>query len=742
MAATGPELQQLLARAQAHHRAGELGLAESHYLRAAKLDPRSADIRHALGVVAYQRGHVDKAIRHYREALERRPRAASVLNNLALALRAKGDLQGATEAFEQALAVRPEYAEAAFNLALLHEQAGDFVAAERAYRQALTWRSDWAELNTNLGNLLRRLARPDEADRHLTAAAVAEPAQAAAQGNLALLRIDQGRYAEARALAHTASRLDPHDPRWREAAGIAARLAQDADGAVAILREAKALAELSVDLLLELGQAEEACGDIEAAAATYAAARRRAPALARARWHAALALPAIPRSTDESEAAVQAFARGLETLHETLDLSTPHRLDEAFDAVRSIVPYRLHYLAGDHTALQARFGDLVARVAQAALPEFREPVARRADAARARWRIGFVSECWREHVVARFFVSWLEALDVERFEIHIWHTGETTDARTEAIAARAARFAHWRGTLPDLARAVRAVDLDVLIYPDLGLDPRQQVLAALHLAPVQCAGWGHPVTSGLASIDYFLAADAFEPADAQRHYRERLLRLPGLGAVPWRPPVPATDVPAEFAALRGTQPLILCAQNLMKLPPSFDGVLARLAAESGARLVFFDRSAGLSARFRARLGAALAQAGVDADAALAILPVQPYPDFLACLRAADALIDSPNFSGGATSLDALALGVPVVTQEGVMARGRQTAGMLRRVGLPEVVAASDDDFVTLASRLARDAAYRAALGGALGERAGTLFEPAVMAGSLGALLERLARSEP
>ncbi len=120
----------------------------------------------------------------------------------------------------------------------------------------------------------------------------------------------------------------------------------------------------------------------------------------------------------------------------------------------------------------------------------------------------------------------------------------------------------------------------VLVYPEIGMDPRHQVLAALRLAPLQCVLYGHPATSGSAQVDYFLSGAEIEPANADAQYREKLIRLPGIGAKPALPPEPGSASWLDPYATGA--PLLLCLQNFIKLVPSFDDVLARIAAQSGS----------------------------------------------------------------------------------------------------------------------------------------------------------------
>lgn len=718
---------ELFAKAQGHHRAGQLGLAESHYLRLTKLDPRNGEAWHLLGVVAYQMGKVDKAISHYRRAVELRPRAAEMLNNLALALRAKGDLAGAAEQFAQALRVRPEYAAAAYNLGLLHEQQRDFVAAERAYRQALAGDADAVHALTNLGNLLRAAGRLTEAERHLVRAQMLARNGAAANGNLALLRIDQARHAEARELAQAATRLQPDDAKWWEALGTALRLAQDADAALDPLQTAARLAPDDAGIHLQLALALNDSGDFDSAQAAFARTLTLAPRWRRARWQQALAVPSVPSDEAAVVAALRSFDDGVAAL-----AAECNEVDAALECMQSVGVFAMHYLPGDHTERQRRFGDLLGAIAAQTRPRWTSPLPWRALAHGTRLRVGFVSAYLHDHVVERYFGGWISGLDASRFERFVWYTGATADERTAALRAHADHFVEPAGSFDDLAADLRSRELDVLIYLDVGLDPRQQALAALRLAPVQCAAYGHPVGTGLATIDYYLSGDALEPDDAARHYRERLVRLPGLGCVPRAPASASASLVDTRSA--NERPRVLCLQNLIKLPPRFDDVLARVLAASGAELVLFDRSAGISRRFLERLSGALRRHGLDAEQCVRIERVRPYAEFLALVQQADLILDSPGFSGGGTSLDALGVGSPVVTFDGRFARGRQTAAMLRLLDLPQLIAADDDDYVAKAVALLADPAQRESLRAQLHERRGRLFENAAVLPALDAFL--------
>ena len=172
--------------------------------------------------------------------------------------------------------------------------------------------------------------------------------------------------------------------------------------------------------------------------------------------------------------------------------------------------------------------------------------------------------------------------------------------------------------------------------------------------------------------------------------------------------------------------LYLAPHAPVKLHPSADTLLARIAAADPAACVvmFEDGAPALSARLRARMRRCFDQHGVDLERHLVWLPRATPERFRAVLRASDVLLDTPGFSGGNTSLDAIAQGLPLIALSGSQMRSRQSAAMLRLCGVPELVAGSADDYVALALRVAHDADWRQALRQRLDQGAAALFDDA------------------
>lgn len=614
-------------------------------------NPGHAGVRHLLGLCLLQSGETAEAVSQIRQSVFLDPANAAAWLNLGVALRRLGRQPEAEEAIQEALARDPGFAGAWFNLGNLCLDGRRFAEAEAAYRRALAAAPQDPRPLQNLGVALKELGRLAEAEAVLRQAVAAQPGNAGAFNNLGNVLRELKRAAEAVPALERAAELDS------SSADIAYNL-----GA--------ALAD--EDRLAEAGQA-------------FATAVRCRPSFTKARWAAALSLPVLYDSDDDLEAWRQRYARGLAEMAD-LPLATPSDIAEALSAIRERTNFALPYQGRNDRQLQEQYGTLVHRIAAAAYPQFAE--APRAPE-RSRRRIGFVSAHFRYHTVLKLFAGWMTGLDRDAFEVHAFATAAAADAATEALRGRLDGF---QTAEPE---TIAGAACDVLVYLDIGMDARAQLLAALRLAPRQYVTWGHPETTGLPTLDGFLSSHLMEPPDGQDHYTEALVRLPNLSIAYARPPVPPSAARGE-----GT-PRLLCSQSLFKLLPAFDRLAARVAKEVGRGTVEFiaHPSDAVTRRFRARIGQAFRAAGVDEDR-IVVHPRLDPAAFFVLNGQADVLLDSLGWSGGNTSLEALACGLPVVTLPGEPMRARHSAAILERAARPDLIARNEEDYVAIAVRLA------------------------------------------
>ncbi|TDR45721.1 putative O-linked N-acetylglucosamine transferase (SPINDLY family) [Tahibacter aquaticus] len=701
--------------------------------------PRAAfEAAWAQAQAALQSGNAAAALPPLQQCLQLQPQQPGLwLQTAVSAFQAEqGGL--ARQLLQQAAQRWPQDTNIGFHFAYLCELGGDLATAVAQYRRTLEGDPNHAQSLHNLAGLLARNEQPAAALDLLQRLIELNPADAGLQVAAAELALQSGAAARARTLAGAALLLAADDAAALRVFAKAARHLGDLSTALPALQRALAMTPERAGLMADLGQTQIDAGDFAVGRRTLQQAATLDPQRRTLDWLAALALPALPLSDDEIDASRADFAAQLERIHAELRLDTPAQIDGAYEAICRVLPFPLHYQPRDNCALGRRYGDLVQRVMQAAGGALGEAPVPRAEAQRL--RVGFVSAELREHTVTRYFGRWLEQLDAQRFERHAWHCGAIVDATTQQIAQQVDFFQHAPFAPLQIAQRIRAAQLDVVVLLDVGMDAHMHALAALPLAPRQYLAYGHPVSSGLPGLSGFLSSERLESAGADGHYREPLLRLPGLGALPRQPRLQAR---ASWQPRRaGAAPQLLCAQNLGKLIPAFDATLARIAAESGAQIAFYTGPAGmqpLEQRFLARIGSAFRDRGLDPDQHLLMRARTSYADYLDDLARADLVLDSPWFCGGATSLDACHVGVPVVTWEGEFLRSRQTAGMLRLLDLPGSIADNEDGYIARALELIDDAAANRDLREALRARAPRLFDAGAGLDALADLLGRRNR---
>jgi len=216
-------------------------------------------------------------------------------------------------------------------------------------------------------------------------------------------------------------------------------------------------------------------------------------------------------------------------------------------------------------------------------------------------------------------------------------------------------------------------------------------------------GWGHPVTTGLPTVDWFVSGELLEGAAAERHYCEKLIRLPGTGVCTELKPLQPESWPSPP---RGPDVVrfTLCHQPI-KFDPADDALLVRIAQAAGPCEFWLSSPRNLSwttNRLHERLAAALRCAGLDPAVYLRVAPWFARDQFAGFLDEMDIYLDCPGFSGYTTAWQAIHRGLPIVTMEGQFLRQRLAAGLLRQIGITDGIAAGADEYVEISVRLSQE----------------------------------------
>jgi protein O-GlcNAc transferase len=294
------------------------------------------------------------------------------------------------------------------------------------------------------------------------------------------------------------------------------------------------------------------------------------------------------------------------------------------------------------------------------------------------------------------------------------------DEYSDAIRSAASTAVELPLDLDAARRTIASLRLDVLFYQDINMEPFTYLLAFARLAHVQCTSFGHPDTTGIPAMDWFVTSELFEPAANAGHYSERLFSVRGAPTLAYyyRPAPPPALSRAELG-LPDDQRLYVCAQNLFKFHPDFDSMLSRIVRrDPGGRIVLIGSPEDTRTR---RLLARLESVQPGISDRIIVTPRRPEAGFLALLRAADVVLDTPHFNGMNSSLEAFAMGTPIVTLPGEFQRGRHTQAMYQAMGIDDGVARDDDDYVDRAVAIAGDPDRRRNLAARILERCDALF---------------------
>ncbi|HEV7489627.1 MAG TPA: tetratricopeptide repeat protein [Rhodanobacteraceae bacterium] len=624
----------------------------------------------------------------YREVLADNPDHVDALQMLATVLHQLGRPADALALFDRALALAPAHAGVLANRAAVELDCGEPARAAADAQAALTLDPTRFGARLNLGLALDRLGRITEAARAFRAASLQRPDDAAAM--LRWLRA-AGQARQPAGVAEWLSRPPP-------------RLSSDKRLALEAAAALEDGGQTSAALVLLNRLRAESPNDAETASRLETAMR----------YGSACALEAQRRSDDAIAIASELLAavprhRGARLLRAELML-------ERADIDAAIADHAL--LAQAHPrdpvaassrliALQHSSGSGADAIATAHREWGRchaEPVAPRPPARHksgAPLRIGWISPRLSAGVVGTFFAAEFEALDRDRMRHFVYDDGSVEDAINARF--RAAADAYRRiDTLDDgeLAEKIRNDGIDVLV--DLaGHSPGNRLRAfSARPAPVQASWLDYFHSTGSDAIDFFVTDAHTSPPQTAQRYSERLVYL-GCGRLCYAPAV-ALPEPASRA---DRLVRFACFNRVAKINDAVLAAWAEILAACAGSVLRLKAGAFDDAQMRAHFLARCARHGID-ERRLELRGYGTHAEALAAYADIDVALDTFPFSGCATSCDALAMGVPVVTLQGEAPAGRQTASLLAGAGLEDWIARDRESYVRIACALAADTQAR------------------------------------
>lgn len=566
------------------------------------------------------------------------------LIKIALQKHHSGQFEAAISYYQKILEINPNFAEVYASLADALEKTGNSEAAIKSYQQAINFKPEYAEAYCNLGNLFKK------------------------QSNVS--------------------------------------------AAIESYQKALKIKPDLIEVYCNLGNLLKKQGNISAAIESYQKALTIQPNLARAKFFICIhQLPIIYQSFEEIQLKRDNYQTYLKELAQNYQQASSQQLKNAADAVGASQPFYLAYQGLNDRDLQKIYGETIVRIMSHRYPQNHQHISLPKLQLNEKIRIGFISGCFHRHSVWKIPTKgWVENLDKSQFELFAYHTNTTLkhDGETQAAAKAFDKFTQGPLAVEKWAEIIQQDKLHVLIFPEFGMDPTTLQLGCLRLAPIQITSWGHPDTSGLPTIDYYLSSELMEPENAQENYTEKLVKLPNLSICYQPQTIPPLKVTKKDIGISDDAIMFWCCQSLYKYLPQHDDVFPKIARDlDKCKFVFIQNEGeGVTEVFHQRLKKVFEEFALNYQDYCIFLPQLKARKFAGTAAIADVFLDSIGWSGCNSTLESIAHNIPVVTLRGEFMRGRHSTAILKMMNIEETIVFNKEEYIRIAIHLGRDGQYR------------------------------------
>ena len=696
--ATG--IHPLLPQAVAHHQAGRLEQAAAMYESILRDSPVQFDAAHLLGVVAMQEGRLEDAQREIKDALKIKPNDQPALINLTAVYLRAGKLELAVESGEQAARLLPASVDAMINYGTVLHRMGRYHDAIVPLEIAQSMNPRSTVVCNLLGACLMKTGDIRRAATIFEIATNVASTDSDGWANLSAAFSAMSEHNRALECANRAVELGRDSSNTLVAQAAEQFELGKIEESIAIYQRAAALSP-TVMILCRLAVALNTSGRTDDALIYLRQALEIEGSNLYVRlFIAVLELKPIYKSKAEIELSRVAFEQaliGLQSWYSTVVVK------DAYTAVGAAQPFFLAYQPYNNKQLLSRYGALCASW-MTTLPGI-AALDSCANARAGKFRVGIVSaHVYNQSIWNAILKGWVHQFDKSKFDIYLFKLGTKKDQETAAAKDHVHHFEDQPKGVSDWAVSIHGAHLDALIYDEIGMDALTLQLAAMRLAPMQAATWGHPETTGLPTIDFYLSAEGLEPRSAQDNYSEKLVLLPHMGVYVEMLGPKSEDVDLQMLGLPRNEPLLLCPGSPFKYSPLHDWVWIEIArglkANGGGRMVFFSASSGtMNVQLADRLRNSFAQAGLDFDSHVCVIPFLSRDRYFGLMKQSALMLDTLDFSGFNTAIQAIECGLPYLAFEGGFMRGRLASCIMRRLELSELVATTYEDFAQRAVAL-------------------------------------------
>ncbi len=652
-----------------YFKSGKFEIAKKETALLIKKFPNNYFLYNLFGAILAGQKKLDEAVIYFEKSIQIFPDYANAYNNLAGVLTDQKKYNKAIEYFQKAIQINPKLSEAHHNLGRALSEVERYDEAINNYNQAIKIKPNYVKAYYNLGDVYRTLNDFENAISFYEKAIQINPDYVDAHNNL----------------------------------GVAFEKSGEDQKAIGCYKKAIQINPDYVNAHNNLGMAFEKSGEDQKAIGCYEKAIHIEPNNLTSHWLSMNTFPIVYKNLNEIDLYRKRFEDGIKKINQLLDTKSQYTKKQMIDAMFSSTNFYLHYQGSNDLKLQTKYGKLIERLTQKIYPQFHKK--RKKNKAPKYIKIGFISAFFIDHSVSKTHKNWIFKLDQKFIKKFVYYVGERFDHTTNTIKERVDNF-YNHTDVDHLINQISKDNLDVLIYLDIGMNPKMQILGSLRLAPIQCNTWGHPITSGLKNIDYFFSSQLMEKRDSQKNYSEKLINLPGIGIDYNHADI--SNIKKTNVLNKFNKTFYFNLQSLFKLLPQDDHIYLDILKKNPNSCFWFiqGKNTLITSILKGRISKLFKKEGLSFEKYSYFHPRCQEDEFLGLIEQSDIILDSFNWSGCNSSLEAISLNKPIVTLPGAFMRGRHTYSFLKVLNIEETITKTKREYVKIAIKLANDNIFK------------------------------------
>lgn len=671
------EYQNMLQQAANLFSNGELQRAEDLCLKLIKISNTHPDVYNILSIIQDKKGNYEQAINSIEKAISINPNNHLYYVNAGEFYKRKGDIEKAINYLQRSISINPDFPGSRYNLANIYKSIGYNKQAEQLFQEAIYLNPDDYQSYHNLGNLYYESNNFILAAENYFNALRLVPSDYKMMINLGNCFLEMKNNFQAEYYYKNALAFSPNNPVILKS--------------LSVMFENQARFEEAIECYKKY---------IE-----YSENKDTSSTLAK-QFHLDTTMPAF----DLTNFKIGKNRKNLvEKLDKYKDLSFENYdfLDENIHP-----PSHLAYHGIDNKEIKIKYAEIFSN-------SFSNKNISYIPANKI--KVGFLVTYTNEGIFSRFMKGIINYLNSEVFEVFIicdsrgWEKTLKNNFNTQYI-----KPVFISKKLQQAAEVIENLKLNLIYHWEVGTDSLNYFLPFFKLAPIQCTSLGWPDTTGINNMNYFISSDLIERLDADLDYSEKLIRLNKLPFNYEKPILTEMINVLEKFNIDKTKNIYFCAQNLRKIHPDFDQIIAGILRKDPNGLIIFVKNQ--SEKIKELLKLRIEITNPDISDRVLFISRLSMNEYLSMIDSSHVVLDSLYFGGANTSYESFAMNRPIVTFPWNHERGRYTLGCYKQMAIEGLVSNSFEEYIDLAVKTATDKVFREKLISEISENNHKLFD--------------------